>query len=419
MTNSVRGLQAFRLSAAVAIAWLVHDAGWDVDAAAKDRRRALDLARQALPAETELAWQEQALVARAPDGQLTATGLCTQPVAEQVIGYSGTTDVLLLFGARDGRIGHVELVRSGDTKDHVRAVVEHEGLLPGYLGLTANEAAARRPDAVSGATLTSYAIIESIALRLGGARPALRFPEPVTLVEVRDELPAATAVEEDPARPQSGTVYENGLRLAEFLCTGAIAEGILGYQGPSDVLLLFGLDERLERGVLRGTYDNQPYVRDVAIDAAFWRQFVGKTRIEIAAMDPRGIDGVSGATMTSHAVGRGVVAALRASEWSGLSERQSLSPVGWGSVVVVLLLTLGALTGGHRWPVWRWGARLVAIGWLGLVAGDLLSQALLVGWLQGAIPWQTAPGLVLLVGAALLVPAATGRPVYCEHLCPQ
>ena len=39
---------------------------------------------------------------------------------------------------------------------------------------------------------------------------------------------------------------------------------------------------------------------------------------------------------------------------------------------------------------------MLAIGWLGLIAGDLLSQALLIGWLRGAVPWQTAPGLVVL-----------------------
>ena len=419
MTESVRGLQAWRLSAAIAIAWLVHDAAQDVDAIAKERKNALTLARQALPATADLKWNDQALVARAPDGQLTATGLCTQPAAQDIVGYTGTTEVLLLFGARDGRIGHVEIVSSGDTKDHVRAVVEDEGLLPGYLGLTAGQAVARRPDAVSGATLTSYAIIESIALRLGGARPALRFPEPVTVVEVREELPAVTAVEDDPSRPQSGTVYRDGLPVASYLCTGSIAEGMLGYQGPSDVLLLFDVEGRVQRGVLRGTYDNQPYVRDVAIDEAFWAQFVGKTRGEVASLELRSIDGVSGATMTSHAVGRGVVAAMRDSEGAAAAERPTSSPVGLGSALVVLLLTVGALTGGHRWPVWRWGARILAIGWLGLIAGDLVSQALLVGWLQGAVPWQTAPGLVLLVAAASLVPAATGRPLCWAHLCPQ
>jgi polyferredoxin len=48
----------------------------------------------------------------------------------------------------------------------------------------------------------------------------------------------------------------------------------------------------------------------------------------------------------------------------------------------------------------------------------MVSQALLVGWTQAGVPWRFAPGLVLLVATALLVPVATRRQVYCHHLCP-
>jgi NosR/NirI family nitrous oxide reductase transcriptional regulator len=34
------------------------------------------------------------------------------------------------------------------------------------------------------------------------------------------------------------------------------------------------------------------------------------------------------------------------------------------------------------------------------------------------VPWHTAPGLALLVAAALLVPWATRKPFYCHYVCP-
>jgi NosR/NirI family nitrous oxide reductase transcriptional regulator len=34
------------------------------------------------------------------------------------------------------------------------------------------------------------------------------------------------------------------------------------------------------------------------------------------------------------------------------------------------------------------------------------------------VPWQTAAGLVLLAGAALMVPWFSRQPFYCHHLCP-
>jgi NosR/NirI family transcriptional regulator, nitrous oxide reductase regulator len=34
------------------------------------------------------------------------------------------------------------------------------------------------------------------------------------------------------------------------------------------------------------------------------------------------------------------------------------------------------------------------------------------------VPWRSAPGLVLLAAAALAVPWSTGKPLYCQQLCP-
>ena len=53
-----------------------------------------------------------------------------------------------------------------------------------------------------------------------------------------------------------------------------------------------------------------------------------------------------------------------------------------------------------------------------MMNGDLLSQALLVGWSQNGLAWRFAPGLLLLVAAALLVPLVAGKHVYCHQLCP-
>jgi polyferredoxin len=60
----------------------------------------------------------------------------------------------------------------------------------------------------------------------------------------------------------------------------------------------------------------------------------------------------------------------------------------------------------------------VLVGYLGLVNGDMLSQALLVGWAQHGVPWRSAGGLVLLTFAALIIPITTKRNLYCSHLCP-
>ena len=56
--------------------------------------------------------------------------------------------------------------------------------------------------------------------------------------------------------------------------------------------------------------------------------------------------------------------------------------------------------------------------YLGLVNGDMVSQALAFGWAQNGVPWQTAFGLVVLTLAAVLIPVFTRHNVYCRQLCP-
>jgi hypothetical protein len=62
--------------------------------------------------------------------------------------------------------------------------------------------------------------------------------------------------------------------------------------------------------------------------------------------------------------------------------------------------------------------QIALVGYVGLVAGDLVAVKLLAGWARTGIPWSTAPGIVLLVAAALVVPWGTGKPFYCHHVCP-
>ena len=66
----------------------------------------------------------------------------------------------------------------------------------------------------------------------------------------------------------------------------------------------------------------------------------------------------------------------------------------------------------------RLSLQVLLVCYLGLVNGDILSQALFAGWAQSGVPWERAPILALLTLAALLVPMTTGKAFYCHQLCP-
>ncbi|MGI9244801.1 MAG: 4Fe-4S binding protein, partial [Verrucomicrobiales bacterium] len=102
----------------------------------------------------------------------------------------------------------------------------------------------------------------------------------------------------------------------------------------------------------------------------------------------------------------------------GLWGARSIGSRGLGTVLVVLFglaMSFTRLRGVRRLRI---AFQLVLVGYLGLINGDLISQALLVGWAENGMAWRFAPGLLLLVAAALLVPLVAGKQVYCHQLCP-
>ena len=101
----------------------------------------------------------------------------TSPACDHVIGYLGPTNVLIAFDDQSRVLG-IDVLDSRDTTEHVEDVVGNHRFMSSYDGLTWREAAAQhRVDGVSGATLTSLAMVESISHRLGNPCPSLRFPD--------------------------------------------------------------------------------------------------------------------------------------------------------------------------------------------------------------------------------------------------
>ncbi len=358
----------------------------------------------------------------------------TLPEAAGVIGYRGPSQVLLVFDASGTKVIGARLLESRDTRDHVDKVLGDQRFFDQFTGLSWQPTTNQHVDAVSGATLTSLAIAEGILVRLGSERPSLRFPDPIELSEVQALWPETTGlVARDKHLSEARDAQDQLLGLV--MRTGPLVDAEEGYQGPTELLLGFSPDETLTHIKLRRSYDNDPYVGYVKTEASFWKKFKKRDLDSLQAIDPEaeGIEGVSGATMTSLAVAKTVPQAIRkyriertsgsaANQSSGTAQSKRFT-VRWSwhdlATGVVLAIALGLSFSswrGHRVVKLVW--RLVLIGYLGLVAGNLLSQALVLGWAQAGIPWRLAPGLTALAAVSLLWPAATKRNVYCHHLCP-
>ncbi|MES2707553.1 MAG: FMN-binding protein [Verrucomicrobiota bacterium] len=391
----------------------------------------LEAARSFFPAAAELtgggAAVDGAMSVLAADGSRLGTLLKTSPQAGDIIGYSGPSDLLVALDNQE-RIAGAELLASGDTPAHAEAVRRSAGFWQSLNGWRpAQEAAPAEIDAVSGSTLTSLALVETVSRRLGrGAGPgSLRFPDPLTLNAVRRLFPDAVSFTAETERPGWFSVSGNTGEVSGFVVrTSPFSDHGRGFQGPSETLASVSPDRLMVTGMtLLKSYDTPDYADRVREDQATLEYMARRPVSDWTALDfeKAGIEGVSGATQTSHAMAEGLrwkfAADARAAEkkkktWPGVRAAD------WALGILTLGAVIISSTGlrGRRWLRIVWQAGLIA--GFGLWFGQMLSLSLLTGWAAHGLPWKTAPGLMALAVAALVVPWAGRRQVYCHHLCP-
>ncbi len=245
---------------------------------------------------------------------------------------------------------------------------------------------------------------------------------PIVVEEVKTFFPeAATLRPDDSARDGLFVVDRAGRELGYVVRTQPQCHDILGYAGVTDALVVLDREWKIVGIRIHGSEDTEDYVKNIAIDRRFLKKWNGLTWDAAADLDLKeaGIEGVSGATMTSMAIARSVKARLQASR-DEIVARPVLR-FGWRDVGMGVVVVLAAVMafGRAEWRQrWKRPYQIMLVVYVGLIAGDLLAQKLLAGWARSGVPWTTAPGLVLLTVAALVVPWAARKPIYCHQICP-
>ncbi|MEM9589162.1 MAG: FMN-binding protein, partial [Planctomycetota bacterium] len=363
----------------------------------------------------------------------------TLPHAAGVVGYRGPTEAILVLDDQKTVQG-VAILNSRDTEEHVRAVENSGEYFRQFIGWTFEPKRTPEIDGVSGATLTSLALAQGVLRRLGDAPGSLLFPDPITLSDARELYPSAVQVDGDPC----AVVRDNDGRTLGRLCrTGGAADAIIGYQGPTELLVAMDDQDRVTGLRIRHSFDNEPYVGYVRQEKySFWPIFKSMTLTDLAGMDleAEGVEGVSGATMTSMAVAQSLVQAaavwqveqtsetpVAAPESVGQSLRSwwtqwmtgvRVQPPDWACFAVLLLCAWLRPEKGGRRRVKRaaWLCWVIVV--IGLWSGNLVSMALIAGWSTEGIAWRLAPSLAAIYVVAFAWPPITKSNPYCSHLCP-
>lgn len=272
--------------------------------------------------------------------------------------------------------------------------------------------------------LYRFAVVAVVAwlVRDLAVRQRTQGDSPVVVDEVKSFFPAATTLRPDSSARDGLFILDRaGRELGYVVRTFPHAQNLIGYAGATDTLVVLDRDWKIVGLKIHGSEETEDYVKSVATDRRFLKKWNSLNWDAAADLDLKaaGIEGVSGATMTSMAIARGVKLRLQAAR-SELIERPALR-VGWRDAGMVAVLIGAALMafGPAEWKRrWKLPWQIILVGYVGFVAGDLLAMKLFGGWVRGGVPWTTAPGLVLLAAAALVVPWTTGSPLYCHHVCP-
>ncbi|MBC7365713.1 MAG: FMN-binding protein [Undibacterium sp.] len=272
--------------------------------------------------------------------------------------------------------------------------------------------------------LYRFAVVAVIAwlIRDVAVRQRIQGESPLMASEVVAFLPTAHALRpDDSARDGLFVLDRAGRELGYVVRTQPRCRDIIGYAGVTNALIVLDPNWKILGLQIYASEDTTSYVHDISIDRRFLKKWNALTWDAAAdlGLKAAGIEGVSGATMTSMAIAQSVKARLRLSR-DELAARVPLR-FAWRDYAMLLVLAVAALIAfgkPERRHRWKRPYQIALIVYVGFIAGDLIAQKLFVGWTRAGIPWTTAPGLVLLAAAALIVPWTTGKPFYCHHICP-
>ena len=269
-----------------------------------------------------------------------------------------------------------------------------------------------------------FAVVVTIAglIRDVAVHQRVQGDSPVVAAEIVAFLPEAfTLRPDDSARDGLFVLDRAGRELGYVVRTQPACRDIIGYAGTTDALVVLDRDWKILGLKIHASEDTTSYLNDIALDRRFLKKWNGLTWDAAAALDLKaaGIEGVSGATMTSMAIAQSVKARLQLSR-DQLAARVPLRFAARDGLLLVVLAAAAIMAFGRvEWRQrWKRPYQIALLVYMGFIAGELLAQKLFVGWTRGGVPWTSAPGLVLLAAAALIVPWVSGKPFYCHHICP-
>jgi NosR/NirI family nitrous oxide reductase transcriptional regulator len=188
--------------------------------------------------------------------------------------------------------------------------------------------------------LFRLAVLAAVGVLVYLASVHSQSPDNVSLTDAQTFFPQAARLAGGDRQLGGQTVIdEHGHALGTVLTTSPHTDAIIGYAGPSNLLIALDLQQRVIGVRLISSGDTQAHVEQVQQRDPFWKQFMGWNRdanaqgtLRVPSSERR-VEAVSGSTLTSLAMAEaierrlgGPVTSLRFPEPVTLAEVQSLFP---------------------------------------------------------------------------------------------
>lgn len=380
-------------------------------------RRLLPTAATLEPTQDATRWE-----IRSEQGNYLGEALTTLPDCQNIVGYTGPSDVLIVLDP-NGSIHALKLLDSEDTPNHVEAIRNDSRFLTQFLDWNPRTVLPKI-EHVSGSTLTSEAVRASIEQRLSGSFKEALFSKSLSPSQVLEWFPSASESTTYRSNPKE-RVYrdQHGNVLGYVLRSSVTSNSTIGYQGPSDCWIVLQPDRKtIVRVGLLESFDTPDYVERIHQESAFFESYAGRNIQEIIH-DPKHTiqyEGVSGATKTSWALMEGIRRRLT-QEWHDQEQERTIlwrwvrEGLGYSVLIGAFLTMWTSLRTSKRW-IFCW--RLILVTVSGIYLGNLLSLSWFAGMAHGDSPSQLISSMGLIGMSALLSPITVRKNLYCQHLCP-
>jgi Na+-translocating ferredoxin:NAD+ oxidoreductase RnfG subunit len=209
---------------------------------------------------------------------------------------------------------------------------------------------------------------------------------------------------------------DKGEKIAYMLSTSPIADKVIGYAGKVPVLIVIDNKEEIKAVKLLANYETPHFIRKIN-KKDFFSSWNTMSVNEALGAD---VDMVSGASMTTRAVSKGVQ--LRLAKYLEMVQLESAFPwsklIAFAASMFVLVFALLSFCIPKSFAKKRIFLLIASVIILGFWQGELISLALMYGWLINGIPVLAKVLMLIMLSLAFVLPLFMNKSFYCAHVCP-